>query len=336
MAFTESYLRDSFHGKDVLITGGLGFIGSNVAARLLELGASVCVLDALLPECGGNMFNVEDIKGRITIQIADIRDALSIEKLVKGRDYIFNLAGQVSHIDSMNDPVTDLEINCRSQLTLLEACRHNNPQVKVIFASTRQVYGRPKQLPVNEEHPILPCDVNGINKIAGEWYHRLYSETYGIKTICLRLINTYGPHLLMKHNRQGFVGWFMRQAIDSEQIQIFGDGTQVRDFNYVDDVVDAFLKAATLDGHWASVFNLGGSEHISLLELAKLIIQIAGSGSYRLVPFPPGKKKIDIGSYFGDYSRFKRACGWEPKVTLKEGLEKTIKFYRKHKKLYWS
>ncbi len=328
-------LNRAFKGKNVLVAGGLGFIGSNVAARLVELGASVSIMDALLPECGGNTFNAESIKDRVQIDIVDMRDARKTGELVKGRDYIFNLAGQISHSDSMNDPVNDMEINCRSQLVLLEACRHKNPGVKIVFASTRQVYGRPSQLPVNEEHPIFPCDINGINKIAGEWYHRLYSEAYGIKTVSLRLINTYGPHILMKHDRQGFIAWFMRRALDGDEIQIYGDGTQVRDFNYVDDVVDALLKAALLEGCWGKVFNLGGGEHINLLELTKLITQISGGGSYRLVPFPSDKKKIDIGSYYADFSKFSHISGWQPRVFLEEGLKKTIDFYRKYKEFYW-
>ncbi|MDP3732558.1 MAG: NAD-dependent epimerase/dehydratase family protein [Candidatus Omnitrophota bacterium] len=324
-----------FKNKDVLITGGLGFIGSNVAMKLVGLGARVCIVDALMPDYGGNMFNVEEIKGRIQVTIADIRDNDRIEGLVRGRDYIFNIAGQISHIDSMNDPLTDLEINCQSQLVFLEACRHNNPQAKIAFASTRQVYGKPVQLPVNEDHPILPCDINGINKMAGEWYHSLYSRVYGMRIASLRLTNTYGPHLLMKHNRQGFIGWFIRQAIDGEEIQIYGDGTQIRDLNYVDDVADALLMAASQEECWGKVFNLGAGEHISLLAFTQLIIKIAGSGSYRLVPFPSEKKKIDIGSYFADFSKFSNISGWYPRVFLEEGLKKTIDFYRKYKEFYW-
>lgn len=329
-------LENIFKGKDVLITGGLGFIGSNVAGKLVELGARVSVLDALIRDEGGNMFNVEQIMDRIQVHIADIRDKEKTEELVKGRDYIFNLAGQVSHIDSMNDPFTDMEINCRSQLILLEACRKNNPGVKIAFASTRQVYGKPMRLPVNEDHPILPCDINGINKIAGEWYHSLYSKVYDMKTVSLRLTNTYGPHILMKHSRQGFIGYFIRQAIDAEKIQVYGDGRQIRDFNYVDDVVSALLLTVASGGCWGKAFNLGGNEQITLLELAKLITQTAGSGSYGLVPFPEEKKKIDIGNYYGDFSQFKALSGWEPQIYLEEGLKRTIEFYRKYKKYYWS
>jgi len=324
-----------FKNKDVLIAGGLGFIGSNLACKLVDLGARVSIADAVIPDLGGNMFNVENIKENVRIHIADIRDKKKTEKLVKGRDYIFNLVGQVSHIDSMNDPVTDLEINCHAHLVLLEACRYHNPQTIIAYASTRQVYGRPMNLPVNERHPVDPCDVNGINKIAAEWYHSLYARVYDMKTISLRLTNTYGPHLLMKHNRQGFIGWFIRQAIDGQEIQIYGDGTQVRDFSYVDDVVDAFLRAVTLEDSWGKAFNLGGDEHINLLELTKLIIRTAGSGNYRLVPFPAEKKRIDIGSYFADFSKFNNTSGWHPGVSLEEGLKKTIKFYREYKKFYW-
>lgn len=324
-----------FNKKDVLITGGLGFIGSNLAHKLVNLGALVSIVDVLMPDFGGNIFNVEDIKKNIEIDICDIRDKKKTEKLVKGRDYIFNLVGQVSHIDSMKEPLTDLEINCRAHLVLLEACRYHNPEVIISYASTRQVYGRPMKLPVNEDHPIDPCDVNGINKIAGEWYHSLYAKVYGMKTVSLRLTNTYGPRLLMKHSRQGFIGWFIRQAINSNQIQVYGDGTQVRDFNYVDDVGEAFLSAAGTQGCWGKTFNLGGGEHINLLDLTKLIIKIAGSGSYKLVAFPSDKKRIDIGSYFADFSSFSNVSGWQPRIYLEEGIKKTIDYYRRYKKFYW-
>jgi len=325
----------NFQGKKILITGGLGFIGSNLAIRLAKYGVDVTIVDSLIPDYGGNLFNIEEIKDKVHVNIADVRDRSSMNYLVRGMDYIFNLAGQVSHIDSMVDPFTDLEINCVSQLSILEACKNYNKDVKIVYAGTRQQYGKPNYLPVDENHLVQPTDVNGINKMAGEWYHILYCRVYGIRTTSLRITNTYGPRLLMKHNRQGFAGWFIRQVIDSERIKIFGDGSQVRDFTYVDDVVEAILLAATNEKADGDFFNLGSLEHISLLEFVKLLIELNGLGSYEIVPFPEDKKKIDIGSFYSDYSKIKNTLGWEPTVSLREGLKKTIEYYKKYKSYYW-
>jgi UDP-glucose 4-epimerase len=328
-------LGDSYRDQQVMITGGLGFIGSNLARRLVEYGADVLIVDSLIPDYGGNLFNIEGIRDRVRVNIADIRDASGMNYLVRGQDYIFNLAGQVSHIDSMRDPYTDLEINCRSQLSLLEACRRNNPSVKIIHASTRQIYGMPDYLPVDEKHLLHPTDVNGINKMAGEWYHILYSNVYGIRATSLRLTNTYGPRQLMKHNRQGFIGWFIRLAIDGEEISVYGDGEQLRDLNYVDDVVEAFLLAGATDHVNGHVYNLGGREPVSLLQIVETLMELSPEASYKLVPFPPEKKRIDIGDYYGDYGKIREALGWEPVVELREGLERTIAYYREHKERYW-
>ncbi len=327
--------RDSYRDKKVMLTGGLGFIGSNLAHRLVECGADVLIVDSLIPDYGGNLFNVEGIRDQLRVNIADIRDSSGMDYLVRGQDYIFNLAGQVSHIDSMRDPYTDLEINCRSQLSLLEACRRNNPSVKIIHASTRQIYGVPDYLPVDEKHLLHPTDVNGINKMAGEWYHILYSHVYGIRATSLRLTNTYGPRQLMKHNRQGFIGWFIRLAIDGEEISVYGDGKQLRDLNYVDDVVEAFLLAGATDQVNGSVYNLGGPEPVSLLHIVETLMELCPEASYKLIPFPPEKKRIDIGDYYGDFSRIREALGWEPQVGLREGLARTIEYYRQHKEHYW-
>ncbi|MBI4301568.1 MAG: NAD-dependent epimerase/dehydratase family protein [Chloroflexi bacterium] len=327
-------LDKAFRGKKVLITGGLGFIGSNLAHRLVELGAKVLLVDSMIPHHGGNLFNIADIKNKVAVNIADIRDENGMDYLVRDQQFIFNLAGQVSHTDSMTDPYTDLEINCRSQISLLEACRKHNPTVKIIFASTRQIYGAPDYLPVNETHLLHPTDVNGINKMAGEWYHIVYNNVYGIRATSLRLTNTYGPRMLVKHNRLGFIGWFIRQALDGEEIQLFGDGTQLRDLNYVDDVVDAFLLAAAHENANGEVFNLG-TEAISLMELVHLLIEICGSGSYTLVPFPPERKRIDIGSYYSDYTKVEASLGWRPQISLRDGLERTVAYYRKHGERYW-
>ncbi len=328
-------LKDSYQGTKVMITGGLGFIGSNLAHRLVDWGADILLVDSLIPDYGGNLFNVEDIRDKVRINIADIRDRNGMDYLVRGQDCIFNLAGQVSHIDSMRDPYTDLEINCRSQLSLLEACRYNNPAVKIVYASTRQVYGVPDYLPVDERHLLHPTDVNGINKMAGEWYHILYNNVYGIRATSLRLTNTYGPRQLMKHSRQGFIGWFIRLAIDGQEISVYGDGKQLRDLNYVDDVVESFLLAGATEKVNGQVFNLGGLHPDSLLEIAEILVELCPKASYRLVPFPQDKRRIDIGDYYGDYAKIKATLGWEPQVPLREGLAKTIAFYRQHKEHYW-
>lgn len=326
-------LLDNFKDKNVLITGGFGFIGSNLAIRLVELCAKVTLLDSMHPEYGGNLFNIEPIKNNVIVNFSDMRDTYTLPYLVKGKDYIFNLAGQVSHIDSMNDPMTDMEINVRAQLSILEICRKYNKEAVIVFSSTRQFYGRPQYLPVDERHPIVPTDVNGINKFAGEQYHLLYHKVFGLKTTALRLTNTYGHRQLICHNRQGFIGWFIRKAIMGEVIEIFGDGKQIRDFNHVEDVVNALLIAATNEDCYGEFFNLGG-EHMTLLELVKLMIEICGKGSYRLVPFPEEKKKIDIGDFYGDFSKFKMATGWEPQILLKDGLKNTFSYYERYKDHY--
>jgi len=322
--------REFYRGRAVMITGGLGFIGSNLAGRLVELGADVLLVDSLIPDYGGNLFNIEGIADRVRVNVADIRQQSTMNYLVQDRDVIFNLAGQVSHIDSMRDPYTDLEINCRSQLTVLEACRNHNPKVKVVFAGTRQVYGRPDALPVAETELVRPTDVNGINKAAGEYYHLVYNNVFGVRACSLRLTNVYGPRQLLKHNRQGFIGWFIRLAIENRTIEIYGDGTQQRDFVFVDDAADAFLRAGASDACNGEVFNVGGDEPISLRDLTALLLKIAGTGSVRYVEWPADKKAIDIGSFYADSTKFETTTGWRPTATLDEGLRRTIAFYRAH------
>jgi len=326
---TDAY-RDSYRGKRILVTGGLGFIGSNLVRTLVDLGSDVLVVDAMIPEYGGNLFNLDGVDDRVRVNIADVRNGPAMEILVRDRQIIFNLAGQVSHIDSMLDPFTDLEINCRAQLSMLEACRHQNPDVKVVFAGTRQVYGKPDRLPVDETHLVRPIDVNGVNKAAGEYYHLLYNNVFGVRTCSLRLTNVYGPRQLIRHNRQGFIGWFIRLAIENGQIEIFGDGSQMRDFVYVDDAVDAFLRAGVCDDCDGEVYNVGGQEPMSHRDLAQLLIEVAGTGRVRLVPWPAEKKLIDIGSFYSDSTKFERATGWSPHICLREGLARTIAFYREH------
>jgi UDP-glucose 4-epimerase len=313
-----------------MVTGGLGFIGSNLARRLVELGADVLIVDSLIDDYGGNLFNIDGIAEAVRVNVADVRQQSTMNYLVRGRDVIFNLAGQVSHIDSMRDPYTDLEINCRSQLTVLEACRNFNAGVKVVFAGTRQVYGRPDSLPVRETHLVRPTDINGINKAAGEYYHLVYNNVFGVRACSLRLTNVYGPRQLIKHNRQGFIGWFIRLAVEGRAIQIFGDGSQMRDFVYVDDAADAFLRAGAADSCNGDAFNVGGDRPISHSDLATMLVEIAGSGRIEYVEWPPEKKAIDIGSFYADSTKFRRTTGWSPDTPLADGLRRTIEFYRQH------
>jgi UDP-glucose 4-epimerase len=326
---TATY-HEFYRGRHVLITGGLGFIGSNLARQLVELGAEVLLVDSLIPDYGGNLFNIDGISDRVRVNIADIRQQSTMNYLVRGQTVIFNLAGQVSHIDSMRDPYTDLEINCRSQLTMLEACRYHNPGAKVVFAGTRQVYGRPDSLPVDETHLVRPTDVNGINKAAGEYYHLMYNNVFGVRACSLRLTNVYGPRQLIKHDRQGFIAWFIRLAIEDRTLSIYGDGSQLRDFVYVDDAVDAFLRAGAQDACNGEVFNVGGDEPLTHRVLTTLLVEIAGSGRVEYVEWPAEKKAIDIGSFYADSTKFKSRTGWAPTVTMREGLTRAIAFYRAH------
>jgi nucleoside-diphosphate-sugar epimerase len=316
-----------FAGARALITGGCGFIGSNLARRLVGLGAKVTIVDSLVPEYGGNSFNIADVRDSVTLNVADVRDPHSMRYLIQGHDFLFNLAGQTSHLDSMTDPQTDLDINCRAQLSILEACRHNNTKVRIVFAGTRQVYGKPDYLPVDERHPIRPVDVNGINKMAGEWFHLLYSSVYGIGASVLRLTNTYGPRMRVKDARQTFVGVWIRALVEGKPFEVWG-GEQLRDFTYVDDAVEALLLAATDERARGKVYNLGGKEVISLKALGDALIAANGSGKYVIREFPEERKKIDIGDYYSDFTMIKNELGWEPKVDLTSGLATTLAFYR--------
>jgi UDP-glucose 4-epimerase len=324
-----------FAGKQILITGGLGFIGSNLAIALVGSGARVTLVDSLIPEYGGNLFNIREVKDLVRVNIADVRDEHSMKYLVQGQDYLFNLAGQTSHLDSMHDPYTDLDINCRSQVSILEACRKHNRRIKIVFASTRQVYGIPDYLPVDERHPAHPVDVNGINKLAGEWYHIVYNNVYALRACALRLTNTYGPRMRVKDARQTFLGWWIRQLVEGRELEVFGDGQQVRDFNYVDDVVEALLLAAAQEEANGQILNLGDDHPISLLDLARLLIEINGGGTFRIVPFPLDRKAIDIGDYYASFKKISDRLGWQPRTSLHEGLSRTLNYYREHGTHYW-
>ena len=324
-----------YANKKILITGGLGFIGSNLARALVAQGADVTLVDSLIPQYGGNPFNIADIREKVTVNVCDVRDPFAMAYLLQGKDYLFNLAGQTSHLDSMNDPQCDLDINASAQLSIMEACRKANTDIKIVFASTRQLYGKPDYLPVDEKHPVRPVDVNGINKLAGEWYHLLYNNVYGIRACALRLTNTYGPGMRVKDARQTFLGIWVRLLIEGKPIKVFGDGLQLRDFNYVDDCVDALLIAGASDKANGKIYNLGSTEVIGLKALAEMMVQLGYGGTFELVPFPPERKAIDIGDYYSDFSLISGELGWQPKVDLLEGLKRTMDYYQAHHQNYW-
>ncbi len=317
----------------MLITGGLGFIGSALAHRLVDAGARITIIDSLIPEYGGNRFNVSDIADRVSVNITDVRDPYSMKCLVEGVDLLYNLAGQTSHMDSMSDPFTDLDINSRAQLSILEACRERNPEVKIVYASTRQIYGKPQYLPVDESHPLQPVDVNGINKLAGEQFHRLYNDVYGIRTCVLRLTNTIGPRMRIKDARQTFLGIWIRSLLEGQPIDVWG-GNQLRDFTDVNDCVEALLFAGSSSAADGQVFNLGGNGVINLKDLAALMIEINGFGSMTIKTFPGDRKKIDIGDYYADCSRIRDVLGWVPRTPIRQTLQDILDYYRQHMEHY--
>lgn len=321
--------KDIYKDKRVLITGGLGFIGSNLAIKLYQLGAKIEIIDALIPQHGGNLFNITSIKQHVKLHLFKIeenKDALC--EIVSRQDFIFNLAGQSNHWDSMVDPICDLEYNCSTHLTLLEAVRKFNPNTKVIYASTRQIYGKPEFLPVNENHPIHPIDINGIHKAAGEQYHLLYHKIYGLKTVALRLTNTYGPRMRVVDTRQTFLGYWLRCAIEKKNFEVW-EGSQRRDFNYIDDVIEALLLSASNDKSTGKKYNLGSSEHYSLLQVAELFSDLLNC-KYIVKDFPKNKKSIDIGDYFSDFALIKNDLNWNPNINLKTGLKLTSDFLKSY------
>ncbi|HCR70818.1 MAG TPA: NAD-dependent epimerase [Anaerolineae bacterium] len=327
-------IEEKYSGQKVLITGGLGFIGSNLARKLIEVGALVTIIDNLESDSGANLCNVEEIKNQIEIIQSDIGNENELTSVLKDKKYLFNLAGQNSHIGSMNDPYKDLTVNADSQLKILEVCRLYNPEIKIVFAGTRQVYGRAKYLPVDEKHLITPLDNNGVSKRAGEMYHIVYNRVYDMATCVLRMTNVYGERMRIKDDKLTFVGWWIRQLLEGQTIQIYGDGSQIRDFNYVDDVVYALLLCASNPFAYGKIYNLGG-EPITLLELAQLMIQIHGTGNYELITYPANRKRIDIGDYYGNYSFINTELGWQPQISLQDGMKKTIEFYKQHKDNYF-
>jgi UDP-glucose 4-epimerase len=325
----------TYRGKRILVTGGLGFIGSTLAWRLAGLGAQVSVIDNLAPDLGGNPFNLHGLEGQVQIIIADVRDENRMRLLLDGQDFLFNLAGQGSHLGSMQEPETDLSINAAAPLRTLELSRKTNPRLRIVYTGTRQVYGRPQSLPVDEMHPLAPLDYNGVSKLAGEMYHLVACRVYGLQATILRFTNVYGPRMRVKDARLTFIGWWVRQLLEGQPIEIYGNGMQVRDLNYVDDVVDALLLCAASPAAVGQVYNLGGDEPVNLLDLARKMIALHGQGEYRLVDFPPNRQPIDIGNYTGDYTKIQSQLGWRPAVSLDSGLARTLDYYCEHQAHYW-
>jgi UDP-glucose 4-epimerase len=327
-------IHSVYVGKRVLITGGLGFIGSTLAIRLAKLGAQVTIIDSELPDSGSNRFNIEPVAHSIESIIGDIGNADLIGELVRHKDLIFNLAGTLSHTDSMRHPHRDLYANCSAHVTLLEACRSRNTTTKILYTGTRGQYGNPQTMPVNETHPLASSDVNGINKTAGEAYHLLYAKHYGMHCCSLRLSNTFGPRHQMKHHRQGVLNWFVRRVLDGEPIFLFGDGSQVRDIHYVDDVVEAMILTLASNNTSGNVYNLGGTP-ISLKEVAELLTELHGSGSIEYRPYPSDFKWVEVGDFISDYSKIQQAIGWKPTTPPREGFLKTLSYYQQHRSKYW-
>jgi UDP-glucose 4-epimerase len=332
---SDPALRDHFAGLPVLITGGAGFIGSTLAHALVGLGARVIIVDDLRPLYGGNRFNLEGIADRVELLEIDQGNERAMRDVVKRVHHVFNMVGQVSHVDSMEDPYTDLYTNVSTHVSLLEACRRANPDVKILFCGTRGQYGRPGPGPVAEDAAIAPIDANGISKHAGESYHFLYARTYGLRVCSLRLTNTYGPRHTMKTARQGVFAWFVRQALDEQTIKLFGGGEQLRDFNHVDDVCQALLLAMASPAADDQVFNLGSREPVSLRRVTEAIVAAAGSGHVLGVPYPEHLKSIEIGDYVGDWRKIHGVLGWEPRVSLDDGIAQTVAYYRAHRGHYW-
>lgn len=321
--------------KEVLITGGLGFIGSNLAIALVKLGARVTIIDNMLPRQGGSLFNIKDIADKVKVNFSDVRNELSMNHLVKGKDYIFHLAGQVNHVDSMRNPIQDLDINCKGTLVLLEALRRHNMGARVIFAGTRGEYGSSVKLPVDEDHPTNPKGIYAVTNLTAEKMVLVYDDVYKIRGACLRITNTYGPRHQMMHDEYGVFNWFVRKAMDNEVIPVFGDGRILRDFLYVEDLVECMLMVAMTDAAYGKVFNVGTGIPVSFHDLAKTIVRITGTGKTEFTEFTQERKEVEPGDYYADISRIKKIVKWSPKTSLDEGIRKTVAYYKKYKKEYW-
>jgi UDP-glucose 4-epimerase len=327
------YKLSPMEGQRVLITGGLGFIGSNIAHKAVSLGAKVTVLDACLDPYGYNEHNLEGIREKVAFVKGDIRDAPLMAKAVKGADVVFNCAAQVSHVDSMKDPFLDIDINCRGMMTVLEAVRKHADKAVVVYAGTRGQVGKAEYLPIDEKHPTNPPDVYGIDKLAAEKYHLLYHEVHGLRTVSLRINNAFGPRHHMKHSRYGILNWMIRCALLGEDLTVYGDGLQTRDYSYVDDVVDALVLASQKPNAFGEVFFLGSGVQIPFIEALQKIVAVAGKGRITKIPWPADRKAIESGNVVFSFGKAQRVLGWKPTTPFEDGLAKTVAWYAKGSRL---
>ena len=325
----------TWQGRKALITGGAGFLGATLAHRLVALGARVTAVDNFLPEGGANLFNLDGLGEGFALARGDIGDAALMTPLIEQADAIFNLAGRTGHMDSMSDPLGDLAANVTAQLGLLEICRARNPRARIVYASTRQFYGAPDYLPVDEKHALRPPDVNGVHKLAAEQYHLIYAKVHGLQATALRLTNCYGPRMRVKDARQTFVGIWIRRLLENQPFEVWG-GAQKRDFTYADDMADAFIAALDSPACVGNAYNIGGGplkgeRAVSLDTLAEaLVMANGGQGRFERKEFPADRKRIDIGDYEANDSAFRAATGWSARVDLVEGLRRSIDYYRAH------
>lgn len=325
----------SFAGKSVLITGGMGFIGSNLAIRLVELGANVTIMDSMIPDYGGNEFNINPIKDRVRINYCDIRDENAVAYLVKNQDFVFHLAGQVCHLMSLSNPFPDIEINITGTAILMEALRKHNKNAVVVYTGTRGQYGPSVSLPVNEEAPTNPKGIYEISNLSAEKIIKVYNDVHGIRSVLLRLSNIYGPRSQMKHSRFGVANWFVRVALDDDTMKVFGDGSIVRDFLYSDDCIDAMLMSAITEAAYGEIFNVGSDIPVTFLELVQAITKVAKQGKWELAEFSAERKAQEPGDFYSDVKKIERVVGWKPTTSLEDGLAKTIEYYRKYREQYW-
>lgn len=328
--------RPFYHGKKVLVTGGLGCLGSSLTAELARAGAQVTVVDSCHPMFGANEHNLGEVRDRVAVNVCDIRDADAMNHLVRGQEILFHIGMQTSHVDSMTDPFWDIDINCRGNMVVYEAVRHHNPGCYVVYAGTRGQYGVLESTPVAETHRMQPTDIYGVNKVAAEGYGFVYHRAYQMPFCSLRVNNCYGPRHQMRHAKYGILNWFIRLAMDGETIKLYGDGGQQRDYNYVDDAIEAFLLAGANQEHCnGEAFNLGSGRARTLREATEMIIAAAGRGGLEFVPWPDDRKAIETEDYFADFSKFTGATGWQPRVEMEEGLARTVEFYKQNQSFYW-
>ena len=328
-------MEQGFQGKKVLITGGMGFIGSNLAIALVTAGANVTITDAMIPDFGGNLFNIEPIHDRVTINFCDVRDVHVMNYLVRDQDFVFHLAGQVDHIMSLTDPFPDIDINIKGTAVLMEACKHYNPQVRVVYIGTRGQYGPAVSLPVSETAPTYPKGIYEVSRLTAEKITQIYHDIHGIRSIMLRLTNIYGPRAQMKHARYGVANWFVRLAIDNASIKVFGDGLLKRDFLYIDDCIQAMLMTTQCESAYGQIFNVGIDQPTTFKELAETLIRVAGSGTWEYAPFTPERAAQDPGDFYSDITKIRQIVGWKPTTALDDGLAMTIAYYRQYKQYYW-